>query len=424
MLQVPNRRVQHGCMSLTKLERRAQANLAFTPSAPIDDVRLFADRPEQSMQCIDAFFRKGRHIALYGERGVGKTSLANIIPKIIRGTNLPHLDAIRVDCNTEDSFNSIWRKIFRRLEMEIPPQVETSALDPIDPEELVYLLEKLPRQTLVVVDEFDRMENDEALSLLADTVKAFSDHALQITLMFVGVAGSLTNLLGEHESIIRSVEQVYMPRMSVGELTATLERGFGMIDSLSLSQEALLQIVSTAEGLPHYAHVLGSGSALATIEDDRTVVAEGDVARAEAHVIRTHSMVSDYMAATQSPQPRHLFEEVLLACAYAPRNSLGYFRPADVSNPLSRIVGRPMGIYNYARHLNELSGDRRHALAKEGEERAYVYRFRDPLLQPYVKMKARATGQIAPELIEELAAAQQALTAESPLDASHTPRLF
>ena len=409
---------------MPKMVRHAQIGQAFTPSTPIDDVDLFADRPDESMACIDAYFQKGRHIALYGERGVGKTSLANIIPAIVKRANVPNLRAERVDCNTQDTFNSIWRKLYRRLEIETPDAMH-SGLESIDPEEIVFELERQnASQTLLVVDEFDRVEDDDALSLLADTVKAFSDHALPVTMMFVGVAESLTALLGEHESIIRSVEQVRMRRMSTSELSATLDRGFAAIDDLSLDNEARRRIIYTAEGLPHYAHALGYQSALSAVNDDRNEVTVDDVSTAEAGLIQTHSMVSDYRAATQSHQPGHLFEEVLLACAYAPRDSLGYFRPAEVREPLTAIVGRPMDIPNFQRHLNELSGDRRHALWKEGPERHYVYRFRDPLLQPYVKMMARATDRISDQIERDLAANQQAQSATSLLDPGATDPLF
>ncbi len=391
-------------------------SLAFSPAAPVNDRTLFADRPDQSMACLRAFLQRGRHIALYGERGVGKTSLANIIPRLITDANLPQTDAIRVDCNTTDSYNSVWKKIFRRLEMPIPDQLESNSLDPIDPEEIIYLLEKRDRTNLIVIDEFDRMENDDALTLLADTVKAFADASLPTTLMFVGVASSLTNLLGEHESIIRNVEQVRMPRMLTRELEATLQNGYARIDDLTLSPSAQSQIVQTAEGLPHYVHTLGSEAALSAINDDRNEVSTADVSRAESDVIRTHSMVSDYRAATQSPQPGHLFEEVLLACAYAPRDSVGYFRPADIRGPLSQITGRPMEFANFQRHLTEMSDEHRRALYKEGPKRGYVYRFRDPLLQPYVKMLARAKGRIDNELSEKLGREQQKLSVGSFLD--------
>jgi len=55
-----------------KYERLARVTLAFTPSAPVDDFALFADRPEQVMICLEALFQRGQHVALYGERGVAR----------------------------------------------------------------------------------------------------------------------------------------------------------------------------------------------------------------------------------------------------------------------------------------------------------------------------------------------------------------
>lgn len=92
--------------------------------------------------------------------------------------------------------------------------------------------------------------------------------------------------------------------------------------------------------------------------DDRSVVEERDVERAEASAVQTHSMFSEYRRATDSPQPGHLFEPVLLACAYARRDGLGYFRAADLRSPLSQIVGRKLTIQQFQRHLAELSADR------------------------------------------------------------------
>lgn len=93
---------------------------------------------------------------------------------------------------------------------------------------------------------------------------------------------------------------------------------------------------------------------------------------------------------------------MLLACAYAPRDNLGTFRPGDLRAPLSAIVHKDMDYPRFQRHLTELSGESRQTLHKEGEARHYVYRFRNPLLQPFVKMVGRAKKLIADELGEEL----------------------
>lgn len=372
-----------------KLTRLAQASVAFSPSAPVDNMSLFSDRPEQLMACIGAFFQKGRHVALYGERGVGKTSLANIVPEILNHAGDADVRGVRVDCNTMDDYNSIWRKILRELRVEIPRELDEYRTKPMDPEDIRFLLQSLSVRTLIVVDEFDRVEDDEALTLMADTVKTLSDHAVDTKLMFVGVAASVEALLGEHESILRNIEQIPMPRMSVHELEGILDRGFERIDDLTMAPDVKDRIIGAAEGLPYFVHLLGLGAAQNAVKNDRDLVTLEDVDAAEAETMQTHSLVSEYRRATHSNQPGNLFEQVLLACAYAPRDSLGCFKPGDLRFPLSIITGQEMEISRFQRHLRELH-ETRNTLNRIGESRHYMYSFRNPQLQPFIKMVARA----------------------------------
>ena len=54
----------------------AKINGAFTPGAPIDSRDLFAGRTRQIDKAINTIFQRGQHAIIFGERGVGKTSLA------------------------------------------------------------------------------------------------------------------------------------------------------------------------------------------------------------------------------------------------------------------------------------------------------------------------------------------------------------
>src|SRR5437868_76509 len=121
-----------------KMVRFALLAESFTPSAPIDDAKLFAERPNQVIACMNALFQKGLHVALFGERGVGKTSLAKVLPALIRDSQLPRLDAVRVDCNTNDDYRSIWRKVFRELgRAELDDSLSALAPNP-DPEDVRF----------------------------------------------------------------------------------------------------------------------------------------------------------------------------------------------------------------------------------------------------------------------------------------------
>ncbi len=52
---------------------------AFTPGAPINSRDLFSGRKKQVDKAISTIFQRGQHAVIFGERGVGKTSLANTL---------------------------------------------------------------------------------------------------------------------------------------------------------------------------------------------------------------------------------------------------------------------------------------------------------------------------------------------------------
>src|SRR3989304_4900393 len=51
----------------------------FSPAAPINERRLFAGRTQQVRRVIDAINQRGQPVLIFGERGVGKTSMANVL---------------------------------------------------------------------------------------------------------------------------------------------------------------------------------------------------------------------------------------------------------------------------------------------------------------------------------------------------------
>ena len=86
----------------------------FTPTAPIDEKELFAGRRDQVQSVIDVVNQRGQHAVLFGERGVGKTSLANMTSKFL---TVDPLICSRVNCDGLDNFGAVWRKLFNEIEM-------------------------------------------------------------------------------------------------------------------------------------------------------------------------------------------------------------------------------------------------------------------------------------------------------------------
>lgn len=386
--------------STDKAVRSAQVATVFTPASPIDKLALLAGRTEILMDVVNAILPRGQHVVLYGERGVGKTSLTNVLSEVLgRIEDSTPFRKARINCNTTDDFESIWIKVFRELDLTVPTGTQ------IEPEEVRYQLGQLGNEmSLVILDELDRLEDDEALSLLADTVKTLSDNGSSTTLVLVGVADSVTELVGDHLSVERALIQIPMPRMSNRELQEILDKGMAVLGT-SIDDRPKQRIARLSEGLPHYTHLLSLYATQRSVMDDRTVVTMEDVDGAIRMAINKaqQTIQTAYLDATRSPRTDNRFKEVLLACALAPKDPLGYFTGAGVRRPLSMITGRPYEISGFTRHLGEfMKPHRGPALIQIGESHRHFYRFANPLLQPFTILSGVANGLISEDQVSEL----------------------
>ncbi|WP_162139225.1 AAA family ATPase [Pseudanabaena sp. PCC 6802] len=380
-----------------ELQRYVQAAAVFTPSAPIDSQDLFAGRFEQISQVISAVSQKGQHVILYGERGVGKTSLANVISQIMRSVSGQEVHSAIVNCDGIDDFTSLWQKIFRevdslRAHADTPPQE-------ITPESIRYILQRNPGKTIVVIDELDRLGNGRvATELLADTIKTLSDHLVDTTLILVGVADSVNELIAEHASIERSLVQVQMPRMSVSELYELLDKRFGLL-KIEVPEQIKKRIAFLSQGLPSYTHLLALHASQKAIARSSKSIEDSDLDSAIRVAVDKayQSILNAYHQATSSSRET-IYAQVLLACALAKKDNLGFFVPPDVVTPMSLIMGKKYRTSGFARHLSDFCEDKRgKVLCKRGSERNYKFRFVNPMMQPYVIMSGLAKNLISQE---------------------------
>lgn len=369
----------------------------FSPSAPIDQRSLFSGRIGQLTDVLNVMGQKGQHAILFGERGVGKTSLARVISRV--STQRPTIVA-SVNCDPSTTYGALWKKIAREIPIThrqdgigftADVSINTGSLadylpDPVTPDDIRHLFSRLGR-TLIVIDEFDRITDHETATLMADTVKTLSDHAVDTTLLLVGVADSVDSLIAEHQSVERALVQIRMPRMSRVELLEIISKGLQQA-AMTITDDAQQKITTLSQGLPHYTHLLTQNAAQRAAINDRAEVDAHDVRTAIDNALAKaqQSIISTYHRATSSPR-ENLYPQVLLACAMAQPDSLGYFASMDVRQPLSKIMGRPYEIPAFSQHLNAFCDHGRGpVLQRTGTARRYRFRFINPLLQPYVLM--------------------------------------
>ena len=236
--------------------------------------------------------------------------------------------------------------------------------------------------------------------------KGLSDYLAPSTLILVGVADTIDDLIEEHASIDRAAIQVHLPRMSRSELLSIIENAYGKA-GISAEPETLEQMAKLSQGLPHYAHRMGQEAGFAAVERESLLVESEDVDRAiEMAIKHTHESIRmAYLQATVSPQRGALFGTVLLACAIAPTDDLGYFTAADVCAPLQRVAGKRYDIPSFVGHLKKFSEPPKgEVLQMVGGDWKKRYRFTDPLLRPYVVLRGIHDGVIDAAILSEFGA--------------------
>ena len=363
---------------------------AFMPATAINRKDFFRGRKAYLRRILDTVNEAGKHAVIYGERGVGKTSLANVIAAFLEPYSSEEITSFKVNCNQQSSFDSIWRNFFRDLNIPVPDTFRKITPDDI--------LNQLPpdRKVILIVDEFDRLQDPDIDTMFADTIKALSDFNVDTTLILVGVADDVGDLVAEHASIPRQLAQVHLERMSVMELRDIVDHGMADV-GMSISPSATEKICKLSLGLPHYTHALARNAGRAAIDrkSERIVSPDADDAVTMLLNDTEQSCLKQFNLATASPRKENYYFQVLLACALAPVDDLGLFYPQDIREPYSKIRGSEFGIPAFSRHLHHLTTDvRGTVLQRFGQSHGYRFRFADPQMQPFVLMQGIQRGTI------------------------------
>ena len=404
---------------MDQIQRDIRLGQVFSPAAPVDKLKLFAGRAQQRADFIDAVLQRGRHAVLFGERGVGKTSLSSVIKEFLEKLGETVL-APRVNCDFTDTFSTIWKKVFKEFRYieerqkigfgeesdailhSVAEQVEGRDVTPDDVRDVLSAVGQ-NRILIVIIDEFDRVA-ERMGTLFSDTIKTLSDQSVPATLVLVGVADTVETLIREHESVERALAQIRVPRMSRDELNEIITLGLKDIE-MTIQDDARARLVALSQGLPHYTHLVGLYAARNANRENRLEISRSEIRAGVEEAVKNaqESIVATHHRSVMSARGESLYRQVALACALAKTDERGYFTSSSVRRPMSVIMGRTYDIPAFARHMNEFCETTRGPiLQKIGTPRNYRFRFVNPLMQPFIIMDGMSKGLIDDDKLAEL----------------------
>ena len=363
--------------------------------APINEEELFAGRLEEVLRILRAVLERSKHVVLYGERGVGKTSLSNIFWKRYNQT-LKSFVVARVQAGPHDTFSSLWLRAIEELKAVavslgkknyIPINVD---YDEVSPSIIRRELQKCGANALpiIIMDEYNEIIDSSAKLLTANTIKEFYDYSVSTTIILVGVAENIGQLIENHTSLNRALIQIPLNRMSNSELKEIIQKRASRT-IIKFDSDAVWTIITLSKGLPFFTQTLSKHAAIHAIENRRLVVNNNDVEASMDRFIKdTESSFRDaYRAATRSNQA-NFFQQSLLACALAKTDDEGFFTQNDVVIPYSAILKEKKRIAHFEKHLRRFSSEEGgDILIKRGGDRQLIFRFTDPMMQPYVLIR-------------------------------------
>lgn len=404
---------------------------AFLPSKHIINTNRFAGRKEYIKKSFLSLLSEGSNIAIVGDRGIGKSSLARQIINISKGDNtlIDKLE-IYVDCELDfltiyfacDEFvSSIEDLLIRLLTTEdcllkwlykIPKtekEVEKlnaglnlnvikgaaestseSSLDLIIKEHktvvifqnvISFIVEsnKFKDGILIIIDEFDKIKN---VSGFASLLKSLATNVPKLKFCLVGIASDIQSLLKEHGSIDRLFAGgvINLPSMTEDELTEVIGHAESSINNfIEFSDEALRKIIQLSNGHPYITHLIGKQAFRTSYFNEIYEIDSLSIDEALKEIAENEAdqfLEVMYKKAVASSYQR---EAVLKSLADSVRPD------GEIHTSEAYGIAGNRNVVNPSKYVGQLVSNDFGAEIIKVRER--YYRFRDSLFQTYVKLR-------------------------------------
>lgn len=264
-------------LTLKKSDFYQQLHEVLSPSSPIDSVEYLQGREKELNSIENALYARGRHAFVMGDRGVGKSSLAQTAAHLIQSSdNQP----IIVTCSHTSTLSSVVlsavsialnslnkKESQTKVAVNLPflqyehsqshsnlPQLPES----IDLSNAVYSLASLcewhSKLPVIVIDEFDLIAEDERRNF-GVLLKQLGDQHVNVKLIFTGIGQSLNDLMAGHLSSFRQIHEVKLEALNWDARFEIIDKAaekFGV----TIPDDIRHKIAGLSDGFPSYIHLI------------------------------------------------------------------------------------------------------------------------------------------------------------------------
>jgi hypothetical protein len=429
--------------------------LFLRPSKPVKNAEMLHGRDRQLDLIRQALYADGRSIFIYGERGVGKSSLARISASKYRGDR--H-DFLYVLCEPTSTLESVLVSLAKKAGLEESEAQDRSHTftarfgqffeyvhqrsSSITAEKLIdaptiescvelaqEIVDRIGPKAIAVIDEFDTVSELRERQKFGDLIKRLGDRDINLKLILSGIGSSLDDLLGGHPSSIRQLHTVALDRLSWDarwEIVEDAARGMGV----TIDENMRIRIAAISGGFPHYVHLV-TEKLLWRMFSDPTPVTSATLehyrgALDDAVESVAPQLKEPYLRATQRASEDYRDVVWAAADAYDLQRHTG--RIFDSYVAIAGSLGKaPLERKKFSARLNDLKSESHGSIVRNLADRAGWYEFRENMVRGFVRLVAEQHGI---ELKDQSADIPKQLTARTPnirprqaYRAPHVPRV-
>ena len=379
----------------------------FTPAQPISRPDHLYGRESKLRTIQRALASPGKHVFIYGDRGIGKTSLAKTAFQV-QCPNAPRIPIIACDngVNFAQLVGAICRQIVEVFQPSAGDLTQPAPAFPIENsvetvndaiEAIRNAAPKTEGPFPIILDEFDQLSSNDDKKYVADLIKQLSDQELNVRFIICGIGHSLEELIGVHLSTDRYLAGVKLdqiPHDARWQIIQSACDHFGLL----LDKNSIIRIGQISDGFPYYVHLIGERIFWEVFDDEALVSSisldhYGRGIKAAIEEAQT-SLRQSYELATQKHGGSDDYEEVLWAVA---DGAILVRQTSTIYNTsYLRIVeerGRravPLTKDLFYQRMNNLKKDS-HGGILRGTSTGW-YSFRESVVRGYARLRAEEAG--------------------------------